>query len=234
MIKIFLTNLGKYNEGILVGKWVSLPCEDLAAELETIGVKDNTEYEEYFITDWETPIDGISISEYSSIEYLNEVAELLEDNKENIPLLECLMDEFGYSFKDAINKIDDASYMYLDENIYDEYENLAYSYIDSIGNLECAIGNKISEYFDYAAFGRDLQLDGLEIILEGMTEEDKEIYYNMCSKDLAEWYIYDCLGSIDILEQKTLETYFDYESFGRDLAMDYSINRKHMIAVACY
>lgn len=31
-MKIFLANLGKYNEGELVGKWVSLPCQNITKE----------------------------------------------------------------------------------------------------------------------------------------------------------------------------------------------------------
>ena len=34
MLKIYIANLGKYNEGELVGKWVELPCEDLLTALE--------------------------------------------------------------------------------------------------------------------------------------------------------------------------------------------------------
>lgn len=52
MFKIFLTNLGKYNEGLLIGKWVELPCDNLEEELEAIGVG-KVPYEEYFITDYE-------------------------------------------------------------------------------------------------------------------------------------------------------------------------------------
>ena len=36
MLKIYITNLGKYNEGELVGKWVELPCEDLDEVLKEI------------------------------------------------------------------------------------------------------------------------------------------------------------------------------------------------------
>lgn len=32
MLKIYIANLGKYNEGELVGKWVELPCEDLSVK----------------------------------------------------------------------------------------------------------------------------------------------------------------------------------------------------------
>ena len=49
MLNIFITNLGKYNEGELVGEWVKLPAtkEELETVYERIGI--NEEYEEYFI-----------------------------------------------------------------------------------------------------------------------------------------------------------------------------------------
>ena len=68
-MKIYLTNLGKYNEGYLVGEWVHLPIssEDLKEVFDRIGI--NEEYEEFFITDYECDI--FKIHEYDSISYLN-------------------------------------------------------------------------------------------------------------------------------------------------------------------
>jgi antirestriction protein len=77
-IRIALTNLGKYNEGDLVYKWVDLPAtdEELAEAYREIGISDD--YEEHFISDYEAP-GGLRIGEYSDIDKLNELAELLED-----------------------------------------------------------------------------------------------------------------------------------------------------------
>ena len=79
-MKIYITNLGKYNEGYLIGKWVQLPvAEDVLDNvLEAIGIDEC--YEEYFITDYETEIVGVcnSIGEYSSLVELNKLAERLE------------------------------------------------------------------------------------------------------------------------------------------------------------
>lgn len=71
---IYLTNLGKYNEGALVGQWLNVPCtnEEFKQALLNIGV-DSVEHEEYFITDYEY-LKGIS--EYSNIEEVNEIAAL--------------------------------------------------------------------------------------------------------------------------------------------------------------
>ena len=80
-MKIFITNLGKYTEGYLIGKWVKLPVSEdkLNEVLEAIGI--NEYYEEYFITDYENEIIGIGdvISEYSSVQALNELAQRLEE-----------------------------------------------------------------------------------------------------------------------------------------------------------
>ena len=79
-IKIFLTNLGKYNEGCLMGEWVKLPVpkDKLEAVLRRIGI--NERYGNgYFITDYESLFPNLYISEYASIGELNEFAERVEE-----------------------------------------------------------------------------------------------------------------------------------------------------------
>ena len=56
-LKAFITNLGKYNEGELVGEWVKFPTtsEELQQVFERIGIGAKDEfgntYEEWFISD---------------------------------------------------------------------------------------------------------------------------------------------------------------------------------------
>ena len=73
-MSIYLTNLGKYVEGCLIGQWVQLPIpqERLQEVLTQIGIGDG--HEEYFITDSETDILDISIDEYASLSDLNKLA----------------------------------------------------------------------------------------------------------------------------------------------------------------
>ena len=82
-MKACVTNLAKYTEGQLVGKWVDFPMdeEQFTKVLESIGVKENSAYEEYFITDYETSyIDAYeALGEYPSIDDLNEFAEIYEN-----------------------------------------------------------------------------------------------------------------------------------------------------------
>ena len=76
--RIALTNLGKYNEGALVFTWLELPAteDEIEEAMNEIGVAPNTQYEEWFISDYEAPFD---ISEYMDLDRLNEVVEELDD-----------------------------------------------------------------------------------------------------------------------------------------------------------
>ena len=55
----FITNLGKYNEGDLVGEWVKFPTtpEEMQKVFERIGIGQKDDfgqpYEEWFITDYD-------------------------------------------------------------------------------------------------------------------------------------------------------------------------------------
>lgn len=71
-INIWVSNLGKYNEGILQGAWFTLPTE-MSEIRKKIGL--NERYEEWAIHDYEAPF---KISEYDDIGTLNEIAELIE------------------------------------------------------------------------------------------------------------------------------------------------------------
>lgn len=56
MLKIFISNLKEYNNGKIIGEWVSLPCEDIEEVLEKIS---NSGKDELFISDYETDINGL-------------------------------------------------------------------------------------------------------------------------------------------------------------------------------
>ena len=72
----FVTNLGKYNEGELVGEWVHFPTteEEMKEVFERIGIGSKGEfgqvYEEWFITDYDCSIHGVSnlLGEYENLE----------------------------------------------------------------------------------------------------------------------------------------------------------------------
>ena len=154
MLRIYLTNLGKYNEGELIGKWVDLPTTNGFEEhLEEIGI--NEEYEEWFITDYETDIAGLTIGEYDNIEELDELAETLEDLQDyDREVIEALISE-GYSLEDALEKKDDCMVYYNCNDMTD----VAEQYAEETGLLD-SIPENLRYYFDFEAYGRDMGIEG--------------------------------------------------------------------------
>lgn len=147
MLNIYITNLGKYNEGELIGEWVSLPCNDLDAVYDRIGI--NEEYEEMFITDYESDLEGLQIGEYDNIEDLNEWAGELEAVDADV--VAAILEAEGGSLEDAISRADDVMF-YPGMTLLD----VAYELVD-----ECYDLPEIAQrYFDYEAFARDLSFDG--------------------------------------------------------------------------
>lgn len=172
MLNIYLTNLGKYNEGFLVGEWLKLPCEEeeIEACLKRIGIGSKDEfgcpYEEYFITDYECDY-GLKVGEYSSLSTLNEYAEQYEDLDDGQRLIvKAYLQGVSDNFQEALDHCDDAQIWYGVDSMTDLAERRcdAYGILDPIpDHLKC--------YFDYKRFGRDLDIEGTFIqIDEGIVE----------------------------------------------------------------
>lgn len=172
-MRIALTNLGKYNEGILDYVWLELPAseEEIAEAFDKIEVThDDThyysdgeghatgnglygEYEEFFITDYEC--DFYEVGEFENLDKLNEIAESIEDlDDDEGEIVKALMSE-GYSLEDAI---DNAGDVQVYSGCY-SMTDVAYEYIDETDMFH-GVPDYISNYFDYESFGRDLSFDG--------------------------------------------------------------------------
>ena len=183
MIKLYLANLGKYNEGILKGEWVELPLSETELEeaMVNIGVAHYDKegnfvpyvietdekgyeyvYEEYAIHDYETDL-NISISEYSSLDNLNAIAENVE--KYELDYVNALLDDGAIGMKDLIEGdleeiMQNYTFVELEPNMNEEQE-VGYAYVDEVcGGLECLSKEILERYFDYEAFGRDILLSG--------------------------------------------------------------------------
>lgn len=132
-MQVYIANLGKYNEGELVGAWFTPPI-DWDEVKERIGLND--EYEEYAIHDYELPFD---IEEYTPIE--DEMREIQR--------------AFFSSFEEMAEHADDII-CYSD---CDDMEDVARYFIEETGALGEVPAN-LQNYIDYEAFGRDLELEG--------------------------------------------------------------------------
>lgn len=169
-MKIFLTNLGKYNEGELIGEWVELPVsqEELKKVFERIGI--NEEYEEYFITDYEC--DLYEVGEYENIDKLNDIAERIKElDEEKSKVVNALIQKLDYTLYEAIDKVNSGDYM-----IYNDCENMtdvAYHVVEECGYLD-KVPDNVACYFDYESFGRDLGIEGTYIFTDD--NEAIEIY----------------------------------------------------------
>lgn len=161
-IRIYLTNLGKYNEGELIGKWVDLPVSDnFESALSEIGIGGN--YEEWFISDYETDIPGLDINEYADIYELNSLAEQIQDMDEYQIIGFGLYRNHGYSIEDALERSED---IVVYPNCVD-MTDVAYEYVDTIGGIEALGRDTLEMYFDYDSFGRDLGINGTFEYVQG-------------------------------------------------------------------
>ena len=150
--KAYVTNLGKYNEGLLIGEWVNFPAseEEIEDVFARIGI-DGEYYEEYFITDYDGIWAGSMKDEYISIERLNDIAETLQEFYED-GLAAAL--EY-WNLDDVLEMNPDDLMLYSD--VHNEYD-LGYYWIEESGCYN--LGDDIlSLYFDYEAFGCDIAIE---------------------------------------------------------------------------
>ncbi|WP_048606081.1 antirestriction protein ArdA [Providencia rettgeri] len=164
VISVFITNLGKYNEGELIGEWLKLPATSKEIEhcLARIGI-DGIHYEEYFLTDYESSINGVSsyISEYSVLDELNALAtQLAVLSCDEIGLYQAAI-EIGASVSsihDLINLVDNLEAFQRLDNVNNDYD-LGYYWIEESGCYDLAQLGDLSHYFDYERYGRDVCLE---------------------------------------------------------------------------
>lgn len=223
-LKGFITNLGLYNEGDLVGEWIEFPIsdEDLEAVKKRIGIDEN--HEEWFFTDYESDFDVTdSLGEYESIDHLNEIAEALNSIEEDgmREAVDAVISE-GYDVLDAIEKVSDGDVIMFDD-MYNDMPNMeeaiGYYFVDAVGGVEELDKETREMYIDYDALGRDVRLEYTQ-----MDDEDPETageYWcgdeNASDQEIGE-AVFESYGNIE--EIPNSEYYFDYESYGRDIKIN--------------
>lgn len=159
-MRVYIANLGKYNEGELVGDWFSFPL-DWEEIKERIGL--NCYYEEYAVHD--TDNFPCEVSEYTSIDELNRMYEMIEElPDEVVDSLDEFVSHYG-SLEEVVAHKDDILF-YPD---CDSMEDVARYYVDELQTLG-DIPQSLQYYIDYEAYGRDLEIEGCFI----------ETSYGMC------------------------------------------------------
>ncbi len=163
----FITNLGKYNEGALVGEWVKFPTthEELQKVFERIGIgaKDDfgNPYEEWFITDYDCYVGNLydKLGEYENLDELNYLASKLDDmsrDEYNHFLAAMEVSDHTGSIRELINLTENMDCYDVYPDIED-HDDLGRYYIEEMGAME--VPEYLRNYIDYEAYGRDVAME---------------------------------------------------------------------------
>lgn len=152
--KLYIANLGKYNEGRLVGEWFTVPV-NMEEVREKIGLND--EYEEYAIHDYELPFE---IGEYESIERINSLYRQLEEADEDVLLdLKDLLRVFD-SVEELIENLDNLVFY----KGVDTLEDLAWNFVNE--GIYGEVPEILKPYIDYASLARDMNIEGDYVVTD--------------------------------------------------------------------
>ena len=164
-MKIYITNLVKYNEGVLKGEWVSLPMDEkkLQSKINNILGSD----EEFFITDYEAPI---KIDEYDSISDLNEFARKFAEIQETDDVIAAIANEVlgpEYPMEELVRILSDHEY-YIVEEVWTK-SDLARKVDESLlpFDYKAVDAAGASGYIDWEAVGREMVMSGWTITRKG-------------------------------------------------------------------
>ena len=163
-LKIFLTDLNKYNNGQLFGEWIDVfdvvnECNDvdecITKSLKQIGIDvTDPNCHEWFITDYETDLD-VSIDEYESLETIfNFAKEVLNTDTRDVNVINCVLRYYGDGFNADLSRVDDVVVI---NGVYD-LSDLGYEMAEMMDILhDCP--ETLERYFDIEAYGRDIDLE---------------------------------------------------------------------------
>ena len=215
LVEIYVANLEAYNKGVLKGEWITLPKDEeiLIKELKEIGGEEQAVHDIYDTI-------GLNLNEYTNIKKLNNFLKELDKSNYTEEIKALL--EADYINLQELLKMDSHNienfvkgfiivYAGEDTKHLNQSAKIAYNYIDVFGGIEYMDKRTLENYFNYGDFGRDLKN-----FYYNYNEENEEIE-KMSDMELAEHYINNVLGDIKELGRDTLENFFDYEYYGRDL-----------------
>ncbi len=163
----FITNLGKYNEGELVGEWVKFPttAEELKEVFKRIGIGQKDDfgqpYEEWFITDYDCYVDGLysKLGEYENLDELNYLASKLDEmDQSDYAKFQAAMEigDYTSSLQEIINLTENLDCYEIYPNIHD-YDDLGRYYLEELEVSK--VPAHLQNYIDYEAYGRDVALE---------------------------------------------------------------------------
>lgn len=196
-IKVYVANLGKYNEGIHQGEWITLPMpkeeldrvlsEEIGLELDPekafqAGMRGEVVYEEYAIHDYDYDF-GLKAIGYIPSEY---------DNLDDLNALAAQMQKRSLEDLENVN-------IWLNDCVGTEKT------ISNIANLVIQ--------------AEDIPFSTYEF--EGIENSS-----NMSNETKLGYTFAELFGIQESLEAINAECYFDYEKYGNDCSFDYALSDK--------
>lgn len=191
-LSVFVTNLGKYNEGALVGQWVNLPTtpEHMQQVFKDIGI-DGKNYEETFLTDVQTNILGLRdlVREHSNLNELNYLADKIQNlDQWDFQKYEAILCDHVTDMQDAINLTESLDNFDVIPDINNDYD-LGNYYVEEAGIYDLSQMGNLANYIDYESFGRDVRLEeGGDFCNCGYVRQDGDIEGEYNGVDIPEEY----------------------------------------------
>lgn len=227
MLNVWIGNLGKYNEGELVGEWLKLPVSKqeldtflrekvglqlTQAEVDKALEEEGVCYEEYMINDYETDL-PIKISEYENLDNLNLLATIAE-NVNDMDAINAYVDSQGEMTLEELANLmeqeDDIAYFRFsnDGSSMSAEEKMGYEMADATGLLSTLQKLQIEEFFDFEGYGSSWENGDITILDNGYIDfGDSDI-------DLNRYTLEELKEQYDLEETKKLKVIF--KEVGKD------------------
>ena len=166
MIKVYITDLAAYNEGVLVGEWVELPIgeeelKDKVQETLETGLQASrqedlcccSKHEEYFITDY---MGELEVGQYANVYRLNRQLLEVEEQGEDDTVFKMLMGFYG-DLEDVMNIIRDHNYIVF-HDVKDEEDVVRYYF--NMTSRTGDIPDWLVGHIDYKSIYREWEIAG--------------------------------------------------------------------------
>lgn len=202
------------------------------ADLEAYGIKDGwmtidealafcEKYaeDEPFIND----TDGvpIEISDYDNPVQKLEQLKRIEDADVDPNVLKAFLECGSYTdIDEIIEKIESGDYIFFEG--VDNDEDLAHAYIDMVGGITEAVGDRVDQFFDEEDWKDDNEADIRDMIasdngidIDDVDDDDVALYLDSMLDDVLD-------SNKQAHNDDFFERYFDYDYFGSELSYDYT------------
>ena len=161
--KVWVGNLGAYNDGKLVGEWIDA-TDNLAETVSSMTAAwyaaNPADGDEWFIADYDGFGAATPSTQWPDLEELEELAKALEETMEPEALLAYLgiQDVGHWEISELLKKFEGAYAGKWANKL--EY---TYQYVDDVGMLS-GVGEHIAQYFDYEKYLQDLEITDIDFV----------------------------------------------------------------------